>query len=562
MSTAIEEFHPGEFDPDRHFYPRAQNAQIDPLVASFFRMPIGRLIKRYCHLHPHANADRLTEVMTTAPRYLRWSGSDIFNVSTEMGVKTKYIVETNSCPSGQKSFPILEEGKEEGGYYRLLERTFLPQVSKRLRKANDEDVVAVVYDKNPERAQDIANVYAAVMVADINIGFIFPLAVAGIGVYGVILGGWASNNKYSFLGGLRSSAQLIAYELPLGLGILGIILASGSLRLDTIIGQQAETGVWNIFAQPLGLIVFTVAAFAEAARLPFDLPEAEQELVGGYHTEFSGMKLVAFLTAEFLHMIAAAFLIVILFLGGWHFWFITGSGDEIGWLQAILRILVLAVKVLAVIFFFMLVRWSWPRFRFDQLMSLAWKVMLPLGLIHLVAVAVMGEISHNVRLGYAESLVGARLSQDEQGVVLRPAGGQDVAAPPSEDPASRPVSGLQVGDRLVAVGNRSVTQRDQVVRALVAHDPGDELTVRVERRGQEKEQTVRLGRPPPADAGLGAEYSSDYGSGMARSIGAISVTVQWLVAFAACAAFAILGAKLGDNRPRRDLQIHDIDDQL
>ena len=160
-----------------------------------------------------------------------------------------------------------------------------------------------------------------------DVGVIYIFALGSIAVYGVVLGGWASNNKYSFLGGLRSSAQLIAYEMPLGLGILGVVLASGSLRLDAIIRQQADSGLWNVFTQPLGLMVFGVAAFAEAARLPFDLPEAEQELVGGYHTEYFGIKLLLYLVAEYIHMITAALLIVILFLGGWHFWGLTGSGE-------------------------------------------------------------------------------------------------------------------------------------------------------------------------------------------------------------------------------------------
>lgn len=230
----------------------------------------------------------------------------------------------------------------------------------------------------------------------IDVGMIYVFALSSIAVYGVILGGWASNNKYSFLGGLRSSAQLIAYELPMGLGLLGVILMSGSLRLETIIDQQADTGIWNILLQPLGFIVFLVASFAEAARLPFDLPECEQELIGGYHTEYAGLRLLMYLVAEFLHMITASFLIAILFLGGWHFWGLTGgSGDEVTWVTALLRIAVLSAKVVAVILFFMLTRWSWPRFRFDQLMSLAWKVMLPLGLVNLVAVACAVEFLWN-----------------------------------------------------------------------------------------------------------------------------------------------------------------------
>lgn len=245
-----------------------------------------------------------------------------------------------------------------------------------------------------------------VVAPGVDVGMIYVFALSSIAVYGVILGGWASNDKYSFLGGLRSSAQLIAYEVPLGLGILGVVLCTGSLRLDTIINHQAVTGIWNAFSQPLGLVVFTVAAFAEAARLPFDLPEAEQELVGGYHTEYSGMKLLLFLIAEFLHMVTAAFLIVILFFGGWHLWGVTGVETDLSarwtsslvsnpvyasWLLAIVRILVLLTKVLLVIVFFMLVRWSWPRFRFDQLMNLAWKVMLPLGLVNLIAVSILYE---------------------------------------------------------------------------------------------------------------------------------------------------------------------------
>ncbi len=234
-----------------------------------------------------------------------------------------------------------------------------------------------------------------VVAPGFDAGLIYVFALSGIAVYGVILGGWASNNKYSFLGGLRSSAQLIAYEIPLSLGILGIVLTAGSLRLDTVIAQQAETGMWNAFVQPLGFVVFLVAATAEAARLPFDLPEAEQELIGGFHTEYSGMKLVMYASAEFLHMITAAFLIVILFLGGWHFWGITGSGTEITWVTALLRVLVLFAKICLVVFGFMMVRWTLPRFRFDQLMALAWKVMLPLGMVNLVLVAAMVEYFNN-----------------------------------------------------------------------------------------------------------------------------------------------------------------------
>lgn len=231
---------------------------------------------------------------------------------------------------------------------------------------------------------------------NLDVAVLYVFAIGGIAVYGVVLGGWASNNKYSFLGGLRSSAQLISYELPLGLGILGVVLASGSLRFDAIIAAQANTGMWNAFLQPLGFVVFCVAAFAEAARLPFDLPEAEQELVGGYHTEYTGVKLLMYLVVEVLHMILSAFLIVILFLGGWHFWGLTDGvtspgGELVTWTTALVRLIVMLAKVMAVILFFMLVRWSWPRFRFDQLMNLGWKLMLPWGCVNLVIVAICVE---------------------------------------------------------------------------------------------------------------------------------------------------------------------------
>ena len=235
-----------------------------------------------------------------------------------------------------------------------------------------------------------------VVAPGFDAGLIYVFALSSIAVYGVILGGWASNNKYSFLGGLRSSAQLIAYELPLGLGLLGVVLYNGSLQLETIINSQAASGVWNIFLQPLGFVVFLVAAFAESARLPFDLPECEQELIGGYHTEYAGMRLLMYLIAEFLHMVTVSFLIVILFFGGWHFWGLTGADNNVTWVTAILRVLVLMAKVLGVILFFMMARWSWPRFRFDQLMTLAWKVMLPMGLVNLVAVAVLAEYGSSV----------------------------------------------------------------------------------------------------------------------------------------------------------------------
>jgi NADH-quinone oxidoreductase subunit H len=249
----------------------------------------------------------------------------------------------------------------------------------------------------PIPALGITEPIELVVAPALDVGMIYVFALSSVAIYGVILGGWASNNKYSFLGALRSSAQLIAYEVPLGLGILGVVLASGSLRLDEIVNRQEQSGVWFAFSQPLGALVFLVAAFAEAGRLPFDLPEAEQELVGGYHTEYSGMRLLLFLIAEFLHMVTASFLMVILFFGGWHLWGITGAAAApASWSLAIMRIGVLMAKIVAVILFFMLVRWTWPRFRFDQLMNLAWKVMLPLGMVNLLAVAALEEFGNEL----------------------------------------------------------------------------------------------------------------------------------------------------------------------
>ena len=234
-----------------------------------------------------------------------------------------------------------------------------------------------------------------VVAPGIDVGIVFVFALGSIAVYGVLLAGWSSNDKYGFLGALRSAAQLISYELPLGLGILGVVLAAGSLRLETIIQTQAAAGVWNVVLQPLGFLVFFVAGFAESGRLPFDLAEAEQELVGGFHTEYSGMKLMMLLVSEFLHLFVVSFMIVILFFGGWHLWGVTGSGNEVTWPVALARVVILLGKVLLTGFFFLMARWTWPRFRFDQMMTLVWQVILPLGLVHLVAVAIWSEYGNS-----------------------------------------------------------------------------------------------------------------------------------------------------------------------
>jgi NADH-quinone oxidoreductase subunit H len=235
---------------------------------------------------------------------------------------------------------------------------------------------------------------ALTIAPDIDVGLLFVFAVGSLGVYGVILGGWASNSKYSFLGALRSSAQLISYEIPLGLAVIGVILYAGSLRMETIVTEQARTGWWFAALQPLGFFVFMISGCAEATRLPFDLPECEQELVGGYHTEYTGMKFGMFAFAEYQHMITVAFLTVMLFFGGWHLWGLAPYTDanQVSLIGALIRVIVLSVKVLLTIFFFMWIRWSWPRFRYDQLMAIAWKAMIPLGVVNLLVCAVCQEL--------------------------------------------------------------------------------------------------------------------------------------------------------------------------
>jgi NADH-quinone oxidoreductase subunit H len=226
-----------------------------------------------------------------------------------------------------------------------------------------------------------------IIAPNVDIGLVFIFAVGSLTVYGVILGGWASNNKYSALGSLRASAQVVSYEIPLGMSVLGVVLLSGTLNLEKILNDQAAGGFWswNIWFQPLACLIFYVSSLAESFRLPFDLSECEQELVGGYHTEYGGLRLVLFFVGEYTHLITISFLTAILFFGGWHFpWIATPQSAYTGaWL---VKFLVLLAKVIASIFLIMLIRWTLPRFRFDQLMELTWKVFIPLALANLLAV--------------------------------------------------------------------------------------------------------------------------------------------------------------------------------
>ncbi len=216
-------------------------------------------------------------------------------------------------------------------------------------------------------------------IADLNIGVLYILAIAGIGVYGIALGGWASNSKYSLLGGVRASAQMISYELSLGLAVVPVVLMAGSLNLGEIIAYQAEN-TWLIFTQPLAFFIFLTASYAETNRLPFDMPESETELVAGYHTEFSSMKFALFFLAEYANMTVAAALVTTLYLGGWTFFGL----ETLGWGMGVL---IFSLKVIFFLFAFIWVRWTIPRFRYDQLMNLGWVVFLPLTLINVVLTA-------------------------------------------------------------------------------------------------------------------------------------------------------------------------------
>lgn len=238
-----------------------------------------------------------------------------------------------------------------------------------------------------EAAQAAYQRYQWVIAPGIDIGILWVFSISSLAVYGVILGGWSSNNKYSILGALRSSAQIISYEIPLGMSILGVLLYSGSLNLERIIHWQANWG-WNIVWHPLAFLIFLASMYAECNRLPFDLPEAEQELVGGYHTEYSSIKFGLFFLGEYAHMITTSFLISVVFLGGWEFFGLT-NGNE--WYHTVLKLVSIIGKASFFIMLFLVVRWTLPRFRFDQLMAFAWKVFIPLSVVNLLCVMLARE---------------------------------------------------------------------------------------------------------------------------------------------------------------------------
>lgn len=239
-------------------------------------------------------------------------------------------------------------------------------------------------------AIEVAGRKINLVILDLDGGMLFALAATGLGVYGIVCAGWASRSKYALMGGLRSSAQMISYELALGLAAIGVFLANGTLRPTEIVAAQAGWFLnWNVFGgfQFFGFVLFVIAGYAETNRLPFDLPEAESELVAGYHTEYSGMKFSTFMMAEYIAMITMSSLVVTLYLGGFHTGFPTG--DLAGWPLWLLQIGAFVCKVGAFLFLYVWIRWTLPRFRYDQLMDLGWKRLFPLALANLVLTALL-----------------------------------------------------------------------------------------------------------------------------------------------------------------------------
>jgi NADH-quinone oxidoreductase subunit H len=228
----------------------------------------------------------------------------------------------------------------------------------------------------------------SLQIADIDNGILYVFAVVSIGVYGIMIGGWASNNKFSLLGAIRASAQMISYEIAMGISIIAFIMMSETLSLGEIAAAQAggvgsDWNMWNIVYQPLGFLIFLICAFAETNRTPFDLPECETELVGGYHTEYSSMKLGFYLFAEYINMFVSSAFISTLYFGGYNFPFMNDLGLDPNTI-AILGTLALFGKIAFFIFFFMWIRWTIPRFRYDQLMNLGWKALIPLSIANMV----------------------------------------------------------------------------------------------------------------------------------------------------------------------------------
>ncbi len=225
----------------------------------------------------------------------------------------------------------------------------------------------------------------SMQACDLNVGILYLFGVVSLGVYGILIGGWASNNKFSLLGAIRAASQNISYELAMGLSIVSLIMVTSSLSLRDIVDQQ-QGWHWNVLYQPLGFLIFIICAFAETNRAPFDLPECETELVGGYHTEFSSMKLGFYLFAEYINMFVSSAVLATLYFGAYQFPFI--SAMDPGLTKTILGAAVMFGKIFFFIFLFIWIRWTLPRFRYDQLMNLGWKVLIPLAVLNIILTGV------------------------------------------------------------------------------------------------------------------------------------------------------------------------------
>ena len=222
----------------------------------------------------------------------------------------------------------------------------------------------------------------SLQIADVNIGILYVFGVVSLGVYGIMIGSWASNNKFSLIGGLRAASQIISYELAMGLSLIALLMVTGTLSLKEMVVQQ-QGSYWNIVYQPLGFFIFLICAFAECNRTPFDLPEAENELIGGYHTEYSSMKLGFYLFAEYINMFISSVIMATLFFGGYDMPFVNEANFSPN-IAALIGITALMFKVCCFIFLFMWVRWTIPRFRYDQLMHLGWRILIPLALFNML----------------------------------------------------------------------------------------------------------------------------------------------------------------------------------
>jgi NADH-quinone oxidoreductase subunit H len=237
----------------------------------------------------------------------------------------------------------------------------------------------------------------SLQIADVNIGILYVFGVVSMGVYGIMIGSWASNNKFSLMGGLRAASQIISYELAMGIALIALLMVTGTLSLKTMVGFQMD-GYWNIFKQPLGFLIFLICVFAECNRTPFDLPEAENELIGGYHTEYSSMKLGFYLFAEYINMFISSSVMVSLFFGGYDIPFVNDAhltqSIGVNW-TALLHLFSFLAKAVFFLYLFMWVRWTIPRFRYDQLMNLGWKILIPLALFNMLVTGALVLLQQN-----------------------------------------------------------------------------------------------------------------------------------------------------------------------